>query len=280
MQKPKRGEVWRFRLSGAMGTEMGAKKEHSGAVRLCVVVSDDRFNARYRRLSIVPLTSRAGRQGIMSAWSVFLNSSDYPWLEIDDVVDCGQPWTVYAIGSRLDDRDDIRSNCLGKLHQQDIERVEDALLNVLTGKNIRYEDIRNSDDDAPFPFRAGQVLEASFLNINDGKTFRSQCLLVSDPMFEEFRQKNGLQHCTVVALVSEQYINSLDPDIIATVHIEKDDQSGVETKLALCRELYTIDYGRRKAVKFGRVRSLRQIDDVRKVLRNYLHLPLEEAEEE
>jgi mRNA-degrading endonuclease toxin of MazEF toxin-antitoxin module len=54
---PARGEIWRVRLSGAVGTEVGAKVDERGVARPerpCVVVSDDRFRKR-GRITVVPL---------------------------------------------------------------------------------------------------------------------------------------------------------------------------------------------------------------------------------
>ena len=50
-KKPKRGEIWRVKLSGVVGSEMDK-------TRPCVIVSPDEINDRLNTVIIAPLTSK------------------------------------------------------------------------------------------------------------------------------------------------------------------------------------------------------------------------------
>jgi hypothetical protein len=90
MSLPKRGEIWRVKWQGKMGTELGAGKVYPYNERPCLVVSADyayldEYEERFsNRLTVVPLTHWFSRKEQMrSLWvSTITNRIDVdidPW---------------------------------------------------------------------------------------------------------------------------------------------------------------------------------------------------------
>jgi hypothetical protein len=155
---------------------------------------------------------------------------------------------------------DFLGQFYGSLTVAEMASIEDAFLTVLTGQSIpasRY---------APFRFDEGTVLE-----VNPSPTIGDKCLVVSNTsQFESFRQANGFNHCTVVPLVPIRYFNPQYSDGVAPVHVTQEHQT-VEA-LAVCMEIYTIDFDTRMAEPVGSVQNPQEMAAVRNALRDYLHI--------
>ena len=211
--KPQWREVWWFRLSRAVGHEIGAKPGWSGPERPCLVISDNSFNRGRKRVTVVPLTS--ADNDILSHWSVWVTPSAKLKIHHAGFLDCGQPWTVSVLPPN-----DPRNDCLGwycgSLTVAEMVSIEEALLKVLTGEGVPHP-----RDTKGAPFNEGTVLEV----YPSPATISNRCLVVSDTLFEAFRleaflrQKDRPDFCTVVPLVPIRFYNREHTRGVAPVNV-------------------------------------------------------------
>jgi hypothetical protein len=146
----------------------------------------------------------------------------------------------------------------------------EAALQVLIGGCIRFEE--------RLPVQEGDVLV-----LNLPLRPQQQCLVVSSPGVDAIREgiwirarNSPLGYCTVVPL--EQLGQSKDEDRgVAPIDVyPTDGKKNVTSKLAICQEVYTVDWRSRIVDsverRIGRVR-FDHMDRVREKLRDYLDLP-------
>jgi mRNA-degrading endonuclease toxin of MazEF toxin-antitoxin module len=286
MESPQRREIWWVKLGRRkQGTEIGANDTES--IRACLVVSADDYNEDEDcdgRITIVPLTDyREGKEDTRSLWAVAIRNREdvdknspnarHPrngkLSEWKSIIDCGQIWTIYAV-SPTDLRNDVLwgRHC-GELKEEQIIRVE-AALQALVGGGIRHE--------RKLPVREGHVLDLD-LPLRP----HQQCLVVSSPAIDAIREemwssyhKRRIGHCTVVPLVPASLYKDGDRGVTLVDVYHVGDRRTPEMKLAMCQEIYTVDWRNRLAENtdgpVGHVR-LHQMDRVHEALRDYLDLP-------
>ena len=293
MEEPQRGEIWRAKFIHRAGTELLG--EHP-----CLIVSANEYNEGCDRLTVVPLTTyKPGKEDKRSPWAVTItNMNDVEldprnerygdeklgeWFDkgrgipFKSIIDCAQPWTIFK-HSPSDQYTDLRwDRRYGKLHERMMIRV-DTSLQVLIG-DIHY--------NGYLRYREGHVL-----TLNLPHTPYQRYLVVSSPAIDAIReqirvkervgyQERPLGQCTVVPLVSAEYYKDLFGEALVDVYPigGKPDPT---PELALCYEIYTIDWRSRGAVggPVGRVYDRnaddvaeRDMVDVREALWDYLDLP-------
>jgi mRNA-degrading endonuclease toxin of MazEF toxin-antitoxin module len=290
-KKPQRGEIWRVRLGlQRRKTEPGVGK--FPMERPCLIVSSNDFNEGADRLTIVPTTKHTdAKEDMISLCGVTIRVPDdinidptnelYPEeekLRVEKIgyqghttpykviIDCSQLYTIFAFDPamrpELDaDLCDLRLNRrYGILAQNAMIRI-DAALQVVVGGGIHYH-------QEALPFKEGDILE---LNLPIGD--RVRCLVVSSSAVDTIRKHRGLKQCTVVPLVPIQYYDASYPPGVAIVEIyPHDNQQDPASALAICQEIYTIDWQSRNVISIGRA-SDRDIENVREALREYLDIP-------
>ena len=304
MANPQRGEIWRVKWGGRKGTELGAGKRYDE--RPCLVISSDYFyigkegNKISDGLTVVPLTSyKLRKEEKRPLWTItFTNRYDvdidpwndrYPeneqlheWL-IDDegqnyrpyksIVDCSQIWTINTT-SLKDPLNDLRwDRRHGKLKAESMFSI-DAALQIVLGGGVRAKDEKN------LPVRDGQVLSLKLPERNHLSPQR--CLVISSSGVDAIREhlvvemddgtkKGPLGHCTVVPLENAEDF-SLEEGVAIVDVYQQAAQEERTTELALCMEIYTVDWRARDGVVVGYVHD-RDMHEVRKAVRDYLALP-------
>lgn len=292
MNKPKRGEIWYVSLSnpstgrGAVGTELGAKPGFHGPYRPCVIISVDDMNKGRDRLTVVPLTHYTpGKEDTMARWTAAVNPAPHmsgheytvlsgrSWRR--SLVDCGQLWTVFCVHPSSPAAQQLPNDVQwggerAQLNDLALANIESGLQVVLGGC------VRLVDEGCRFPdlpFQEGDVFEVDLPG-----QLQQRCLVVSSTSVDYLREcitrrdlnpHRPLGHVTVVPLLPVDSDTDLhDAKSVASVDV------GGSRGLAVCQEIYTIDWRSRKATRpKGSVSPLEMVQ-VRKALRMYLDLPL------
>jgi mRNA-degrading endonuclease toxin of MazEF toxin-antitoxin module len=284
MREIRRGQIWRIKFGREkLGSEFGADEPEG--VRPGLIVSRDIFNKSNGRLTVVPLTVydpwRARRRFL---WGMTIKPLPYNKYASDldiklatillekSVIDCGYLWTL--------SEHDVLTRYYGKLTEQTTD-WSDAVLQAVIGGGVRYNRVKM------LKFHEGDVVIMNLPGMS-----KQRCLVVSSPAVDALREqimvevvkrepKRPLGHCTVVPLVSLENFKS--PRGVAKVNVYPlDGQGSPIAELAVCQEIYTIDWRSRGLGKtVGRVydRYVEDVEDydmedVRQALRDYLALPL------
>lgn len=286
--EPCRGDIWYVNFSGGsrdrapIGTEMGA-----AYARPCLIVSEDAFRKR-GRVTVVLLTTHSGpKEDTLSRWSASINARQHPSGHYFDVikqdpdprcqwhksiVDCGQLWTVVS----TDGRD---SNIQWGRGQARLSS-ELALVNIETGiqvvlgGNVLAADL----GERILRFQDGDVLEADLPGLPN-----QRCLVVSSTGVDFLRENIlrrdsrpigrsdpgpwSLGQITVVPLFDFEGFPQVDDEGIAPVTV------GGAVTVAVCQEIYTIDWRARGARGPTGSVSLKDMTSVRRALWRYLDLP-------
>jgi mRNA-degrading endonuclease toxin of MazEF toxin-antitoxin module len=173
------------------------------------------------------------------------------------IIDCGQLQTV----SQSDVVPDRR---YGKLKDLMMIRV-DITLQSLLGGIISYN---------PYSEKELKVREGHVLLVNLPSMPNQRCLVISSEAIDALREK-ALHHVSVVPLVSEKhYMNSHG---VATVDVPVvGNPTKLETVLAMCQEIYSIDWRSRRVNDPFAELSENSMSGLRLALRKYLDLPGEE----
>jgi mRNA-degrading endonuclease toxin of MazEF toxin-antitoxin module len=294
MKQPQQGEIWRIKLGRRKrGTEIrGHDPNDPEGERPCLIVSADTYNEFRRGLTIVPLTSHTDeREQARALWAVTITNRED--IDIDpsnrsyrpireqlltlelgrpkkSIIDCGQLWTVNKL-SRFDQENDLRwDRRYGELSEEKLIHVESAL-QVILGDSVRY----TRQNEEALPCQQGDVLELE-MPIHGSAGMNSRlCLIVSSTGVDAIREQIH-RHCTVVPLESIDRFKEGDRSVALVDVYPADNRGKPEQKLALCQEIYTVDWrsrvvdGIERAV--GHVRS-HHMDRVWIALREYLALP-------
>lgn len=285
MIKPRRGEIWYVNLSDpatgreARGSEIGAKPDEQGEQqpeRPCLIVSADDFNENRDGLTIVPLTHYEDRKNNTMPWAEIIR----PWTDVDidsantknpkklktdkpSIIDCAQLWTVFAT-DKPSLPNDLRWRC-GKL--KDLSGVNAYLQDILVSGGVRRipEGLRFQEGDVlslDLPGRSGQ-----------------QCLVVSSVAVDRRREKiwverlkRGLGHITVVPLELRDDYDEKDHGIAPVEIHASGTQPRSDIALAICQEIYTVDWRARNAPRKP-IGQVHYMSDVRTALRHSLDLP-------
>jgi len=196
------------------------------------------------------------------------------------IIDCGQLWTIFTPDPDDPEQADLRilipARCYdlrwdrryGKLKERATIAV-DAALQVLVGGGIRYE--------GNLPFHEGHVLIAKFPGMF-GQIHDQRCLVVSSTAVDAIRTRmprggNYYNQCTVIPLEPVTEEDKEDDLGIAIVNVYPVGAGSPIKEVAMCQELYTLDWSERGAYgPIGRVRN-EDMTFVREALRDYLGLP-------
>ena len=293
MDVPTRSEVWEVELGRRrVGTEFGAHIPQQG--RPCLIVSADEFNEESEGLTVLHLTEyRPDKEDIISLWAVAVARRDVVpdtrtgGISFKSIIDCAQPWTIFKLPSGHPDNELRWNRRLGRLKDELMIRVE-AALQVLLGGAVRY------DDD--LTYQEGDVIEANLPRMPlQAHEARHRCLVVSSPGIDAIREQmrvyveavpgqrepRSLSHCTVVPLVSTQYDKGYLSETLVDVYPFGQEIGSPTRELAICQEIYTIDWQSRvQGEPVGRVLDRgrddvekHDMEDVREALRYYLRLP-------
>jgi mRNA-degrading endonuclease toxin of MazEF toxin-antitoxin module len=307
--RPKRGDIFRVKLYGRVGTESpghGLERE-----RPCLIVSSDAVNDGRARLTIVTLTSYADyRDGKRPLWGIPIQLADEQItstltteadVDIDpnnnayqdrqgrfevtypdgrpyrSIIDCGDLWTVYSFHPaewpQLNPvlRDVRWDRRHGNLRNT-AQLCVDAALQILFDGGVRYA-------ESDLNLQAGHVITAK-LPINR-RVSEQQCLVVSSPGIDAIRERlvayagSRLEQCTIIPLKAGRQQQERQTDIPVTVHNMKEREIP-EEYIADCREIYTINW--RDTDRGVDIPPEWQVNEedmgkVRKALRIYLDLP-------
>jgi mRNA-degrading endonuclease toxin of MazEF toxin-antitoxin module len=309
MTNPQRGEIWRVKWGGKQGTELGAGKVYDE--RPCLIVSLESFyidedgQRVSDRLTVVPLTHYEPRKEVVrSLWSAIItnrddvhldprNTTQYPeelqlklWdtdrygnrIPYQSIIDCGQISTVYATSLEDLNNDLCWDFRYGKLRDEKILSV-DAALQIVLGGSIHYDD--SSSPVRTLPVREGDVLTVRLPERN--LVCDQKCLVVSSPGIDVIREyievemghrkpKRKLRHCTVIPLEEDEKYKST-AGLADVLVYPKDDPNNPELAVAVCGEIYTLDWWARGGLVIGQVYD-EDMSRVRKELGKYLDLPL------
>jgi hypothetical protein len=197
------------------------------------------------------------------------------------IIDCGQLWTIFTPDPKDPEQADLgilipeRCHDLrwdrrhGKLKERAIIAV-DAALQVLVGGGIRYE--------GNLPFHEGDVLMAKFPGMF-GEIHEQRCLVVSSSAVDAIRmrmpRRGGYYYtqCTVVPLEPATEEDTGNEPGIAIVQVYPIGTGQSTKEVAMCQELYTLDWFARDTDRpVGRIRN-EDMGIVREALRHYLGLP-------
>lgn len=281
----KRGEIWRVSLGrDARGTELGAKIAQDThrplAHRPAIVISADDFNREAQRVTVAPLMNYWEERELQVHWGVRLELSgvdvdptnrNHKTLSKTSLIDCGQIWTVFAVPPT--------AQPAGKLTlPNDVEWMKRAgQIRDILAVNLELQTVLGSGlraERAELRFGRGDVVRMDV----PGRPQQS-CLVVSAVPVDLMRertmvtlssQRRSLGQITVVPLVGPPSTEHPGYHGIAEVKVVFDNPVPSEDQLALCQEIYTLDWRERNAVKTGIVKEM---DVVEHALREYLDLP-------
>jgi mRNA-degrading endonuclease toxin of MazEF toxin-antitoxin module len=255
-------------LTVAPLTQYKARKEIARSLWSVIITNRDdvyveRHNARYFRLKHWE-TDEYGN------WLVDEDGSAIPFRSL---IDFGQLSTISATALGDTDNELCWNRRFGKLTDEKILSVDAALQVVLGGA------IRSTQD---LPVQEGYVLNVNLPERN--RVSGQRCLVVSSSGIDAVREhieveiergkpKMKLRHCTIIPLLKEEGYQNID-GLTDVVVYPKDDQQGPETiEVAVCTEIYTVDWQARRAKVVGQVPA-EHMRKVREELWKYLDLPL------
>src|SRR3989344_9340831 len=276
MRKPRRGEIWRVRFGlGKVGTEQDATKPQEE--RPCLVVSADDFSSlddsiKGYRFTVIPLTNYTdGKEDTRALWAVTITNRDdvitrsddeqlpewltdsrgrpvrsrigsrTPYIPRKSIIDCAQPWNIFALS-----QSDIRNVLCwdrhhGILKDELMVRVE-AALQVLIDDCIHYR-------LGYLRFMKGDVIRVA-LPGGDPQDY----LVISSMAVDAIRKhvfahgRDPLRQCTVVPLILPP--DDYEEDDLGTCLVEVypvGRKATYDIKVAMCQEIYTIDWWARDA---------------------------------
>ena len=276
-----------------MGAKVGEKSRRLLSERPCVVLSSDYYNENRDRITVAPLTQfDSTLEQRLFLWgpaidygkevefdpsnATYIPETERLWntdwsaktgRQPLGILEGTQLWTIFATDGGKELPNDVRwDRRHGRL--KDMNKVAAALQAVLSGA------IRG--DRGTLEYDEGDVFAV------DVPGRRSQrCLVVSSTIVNSLREtttvaklSRPLGLITVVPILTLEEADGCDPKIDHTsayIEISFDRGKNSELAIALCQELYTIDWRSRNATPpVGHVYDMR---DVQLALRKYLDLP-------